>query len=542
MILKNRKLWKSAFLGFSLTAYAFCSMAGGSAASAVYAGENTPAQILDAVNLLINTDIETNRPAAAIMLQQLMDKIGEASPAYDIVASAKKLLEDGADGAAVNAVLSGAKAILDSAGRPAESTDGVTASDSEGDSPKEPEEPAPAPEEVEPPPVNADGLPIYQVEEYQEKEITSDVTAEIPASWGNNASDRALTTYSPVNDSGSISPDAGTLSTNYFLQQNGENTNMDEYAQGIASMSVTANMEMEEEEFQGFPSRRLHYQMNVGANTYDCEVLCFSYDQDMYSFEMMQGGKASFDYFPVLDHVVQSVKLGSAPPEPAVTEEPAPEEPEDTEEDLADLQASWDDLFQDIDDLSSFVYIINGKKLAFPTAVSDLAPGDLPINLSAELPYEQAQDAGQDSYLANTQLYNYESGFYKELAGVTNTKGQPSPILDGILTALIDTRGDSISISLPGGLKVGSEESEIAAAFPPFSQVSADGVAGLYGEDILYAVNVRDDGCMGYALIRNDAPYFSALSIICEEGKIIEISFECLGYERTAQTREILGW
>ena len=49
------------------------------------------------------------------------------------------------------------------------------------------------------------------------------------------------------------------------------------------------------------------------------------------------------------------------------------------------------------------------------------------------------------------------------------------------------------------------------------------------GNELLYACNIRDDGCTGYVLIRNDAPYYSAVSMICDQGIIKEISFECLG-------------
>ena len=59
-----------------------------------------------------------------------------------------------------------------------------------------------------------------------------------------------------------------------------------------------------------------------------------------------------------------------------------------------------------------------------------------------------------------------------------------------------------------------------------------DGTAVFIGNELLYACNVRDDGCNGYVLVRNDEPYYSAVSIICDNGVICEISFECLGSVR----------
>ena len=64
--------------------------------------------------------------------------------------------------------------------------------------------------------------------------------------------------------------------------------------------------------------------------------------------------------------------------------------------------------------------------------------------------------------------------------------------------------------------------------------VPEDGTAGFRGNELLYACNTRSDGSFGYVIIKNDAPYYSSLSIICENGRIIEISFECIGSRRAA--------
>ena len=87
----------------------------------------------------------------------------------------------------------------------------------------------------------------------------------------------------------------------------------------------------------------------------------------------------------------------------------------------------------------------------------------------------------------------------------------------------------SISLTLPGGVQVGAAEWTITAAFPEFAGRTLDGLAGFRQNELLYACNVRDDGCHGYVLIRNDPPFYSALSIICDNGIIREINFECLG-------------
>lgn len=80
---------------------------------------------------------------------------------------------------------------------------------------------------------------------------------------------------------------------------------------------------------------------------------------------------------------------------------------------------------------------------------------------------------------------------------------------------------------------MGSSEARIILkGFPAFAGKQLDGVATFVGNDYLYACNVRDDGCNGYAIVRNDDPFYSAVTIICENSVIKEISFECIGAER----------
>ena len=186
--------------------------------------------------------------------------------------------------------------------------------------------------------------------------------------------------------------------------------------------------------------------------------------------------------------------------------------------------------------MSTFLYEIDGNIYMFPTAVSDIQGADIPLNPTLTLPYDFNSDAdmveGVWNELVNTQFYYFESSQYKEMAGVTNLQGYPIPMTEGMVTALIDTQGEYVNVTLPGGVKVGSYESDILKGFPRFAQTNLDGMAAFDGNELIYARNVRDDGCNGYALIRNDPPYYSALTIICDSGVIKEISFECLGSTR----------
>ena len=71
-------------------------------------------------------------------------------------------------------------------------------------------------------------------------------------------------------------------------------------------------------------------------------------------------------------------------------------------------------------------------------------------------------------------------------------------------------------------------------------QLEMNGNSGFRGNELMAACNVRDDGCHGYVLVSNDAPYYSAVSIICDNGVIREISFECIGSAREADANIFL--
>ena len=484
---------------------------------------------------------------------------------------------------------------------------------------------------------NVAGLPAYEVSSFVQTDLQQTVTLDVPEDWGNNASGRALTSYSPVNDSGAISPAAGTLTVSYFpMEGTDEGAALDSYAKNIAEMSVVTSFASEIVQAAQLRGRYLYFTMTVGANRFTCETFCFAYNGDIYAIELMQGQQTSYDYFPVYTQVVDSTQAdnvqvintgGTLPEETAQGADDGGQVIEDqigaddggqviddqigaddggqvvddqigaddggqiVEEQIGaddsgqvvDDQIGADDggqiveeqiggaddgsqgagqegeiieelpggpepgasnvdenaILADINetgDMGVFLYEINGHVYMYPTAVMDLEAGDLPLNMTQELPYQFNSDADMEegtwNELVNTQIFYFESPLYKELAGVTNLAGYPIPMSEGVVTALVDTQGEFVNVTLPGGVKVGSYESDILKGFPRFAQTELDGMAHFDGNELLYARNVRDDGCNGYALIKNDPPYYSALTIICKEGVIQEISFECLGPDR----------
>lgn len=495
------------------------------------------------------------------------------------------------------------------------------------------------------------GLPIYQAAQFIREILQQSVLVDVPGNWGNNnAPGKTLISYSPVNDSGAISPSAGTLSISYFpMEGNDANAAFDSYEKNIADMSVTTQLTSSDATAADLPARRIEFTMSVGANQFSCETICFAYDQVIYSIELMQGQQSSYDYFPMYDQVVGSAEVGDAQQiadaeahrgeivatqesetasteasggqeetivstEQQATEAPTEQQTEtpvtdtgsretergrlgetervitgetETEESgliggetempdsglvSGETNASDDSVIPDqsgtagdgvitgesetpgnglvpadgsqgqdgammSSDMGTFQYALNGHVYQFPTAVGDLAENDLPLNRELTIPYDFKSEAdmvggGAWTEIVNTQYYYFENALYKEMAGVTNMSGYPISMSEAVLTALIDTQGSYVNITLPGNVHVGSAESDILNGFPEFASVSKDGTAMFRGNELLYACNIRDDGCTGYVLIRNDAPYYSAVSMICDQGIIKEISFECLGSER----------
>ena len=459
------------------------------------------------------------------------------------------------------------------------------------------------------------GLPDFEVARFVKTILEKHVLLDVPGDWGNNESGRALTSYSPVNDSGAISPSAGTLSISYFPLDGAEaNEAFDTFEENIAGMSVTTQSSSKDASAAGLPARSVDFTMQVGANEFTCETICFAYQNMVYAIELMQGPLTTYDFFPVYQQVVDSAEVGSeeeiseakekadaqteapepetqpapeptpqpetqpssepspqpetqpspeptpapepAPqpetqptPEPTPAPEPAPQpetqptpEPAPAPEPAPqpETQPSSESGGQSgmSADMGSFQYQLNGHLYQFPTPVWYISQEDFPVDKSKPLPYDYYSDAdmtdGRWCEIINTQYFYMENSMYKEMAGVTNVLQKPATVADGVLSALIDTKGDTVNITLPGGVRVGSLESDILKGFPEFAQTGLDGYAAFRGNELLYARNVRDDGCNGYVLIRNDSPYYSAITIICENGVVREISFECLGSMRAA--------
>ena len=496
-------------------------------------------------------------------------------------------------------------------------------------------------------------LPVYEPQGYETAILQEMVSLDVPSGWGNNASDRPFTCYSPVNDSGAFSPDAGTLMTTYFPKEMDDTEQMlDQYAQNIEDMNSTSSLRSQKEMAGGCSARRITYQTQIGANVYNCEVVCFGIGDTVYAVEMKQGTESSYDYFPLFGHVVDSIdvkesetqapetqapetqapetqapetqapetqapetqapetqpalpfqpvspeseapetqapetqapetqpegglsgvigqpetqapetqpegELGGVisqpetqPPETQAPETQAPEtQPPETqapetqapetqapETQAPETQAPEPQPKMESRDLGTFQYMLNGSVHEFPTALQNMDQSDLPIDFGKLLPFDivQMQNPGENRVaLLNTQYYDVENAFYREIVGISNISGRDTVIGEGLLTALIDTQGHTLNLTLPGDVRIGSGEAEITNAFPEFGTIPMDGTAGFRRNEILYAKNVRSNGSNGYVLIRNNAPYYSALTIICKDGLVTEISFECLGMEQAA--------
>ena len=514
--------------------------------------DESEAQIQAAIALAEN-DIKVYEDSIKILIRQCLEKSDPADPAANILNSILTLLDTGnADAMSVTVLL---KSLIDGQqeigqqdpdpasqpSEPGETGQGKAAAGNQGIY-------------QEPADVSSSGLPVYEAASYVKTMISHSVLVDVPGDWGNNASDGALTSYSPVNDSGAVSPAAGTLKFSYFPMEGAdENSAFDNYESSIDQLSVTQGLTSENATAAALPARKLDYTMNIGANHFTCEAVCFAYDRTMYTIEMWQGQQTDYDYFPHYNNVVGSAEIGD-------------------ESDLIEMQSqmsdSSDEAGQDMGiqapvesgnensepgdenpgggnttgasslpgDIGTFMYEMNGHVYQFPTAVQNMMETDLMLDRQKTLPYDFRSDAdmagGRWTEITNTQYYTYQDSQYCEMAGVTNINGYPSLLSEGVVTVLLDTRGNSVNLTLPGGIRVGSSESDILKGFPEFAGMAMDGVAGFRGNELLYACNIRSDGTIGYAIMKNNEPYFSAISIICDGGTVIEIKMECVGSVR----------
>ena len=531
--------------------------------------ENVKKQ-LEAVKSLADLDLDSNAAAIQILLQQCMDLLPDGDPVKATLQSIQVLTDGGSQNtAAVDLLLDGL--LQESGGSETETAETavVAAEGAQGTFAGMVFPDQSSLQGTAGTTFNAN-LPAFEVPEFLQTQIPVSVFVDVPGDWGNNAaSGRSLISYSPVNGSGAISPKAGTLTISYFdMGADEPESAFSNYEKSISDMSVTSDMQSEDISSANLPAIKLNFQMNVGANQFACETVCFIYEDTVYAFELMQGQLSAYNYFPVFNQVVQSAEIAGggavieteAPavePEvpveteapvvesevPVETEAPAvePEVPAETEAQMpaeTEAPAAEPETPQAPEggDISSFQYELNGHSYQFPTPMSEIAPEDIQLDRQIRLPYDISSDADMESgswtEIINTQYFYFENSLYKEMTGITNMTGYDTVLSEGILTALIDTNGTYLNVVLPGDVHVGSSEADILKGFPAFAGKQLDGVATFVGNDYLYACNVRDDGCNGYAIVRNDDPFYSAVTIICENSVIKEISFECIGAER----------
>lgn len=436
-------------------------------------------------------------------------------------------------------------------------------------------------------------LPAYTASGYETSSLNSgEVFLSIPEGWGNNTdADMAERKYSPVNQSGAISPEAATLCVNWYETE--DDAPLDTFVDNLKKNNFLSGVSSETTVTAGLDSRRNTYQLTASSNTFDCESVCFLYNDYVYTVEMLQGGRSAYNYFPVYDTVIESLSVGSqAPGTGVVPVEPDPatpvpdfpaDEPDsptpvpdfpagepDTATPVPDFPAGEPDSPTPVPDfpagepdsptpvpdsstpspdaaaellpgdLGSFTYLINGHLYSFPTTAALIKEGDLPIDSSLTLPGStelSIPSGGQGTgELANSQLFTYHDHVHSELIGISNLTMSEMPIIAGTITSLVDTEGSYVNLTLPGGITIGAQESRISEAFPEFASMKMDGIAGFRGNELLYACNVRPDGTNGYALIRNDSPFYSCLTIICENGAIREINFGCLGKQQAEES------
>ena len=549
--------------------------------------ENVKKQ-LEAVKSLADLDLDSNAAAIQILLQQCMDLLPDGDPVKATLQSIQVLTDGGSQNtAAVDLLLDGL--LQESGGSETETAETavVAAEGAQGTFAGMVFPDQSSLQGTAGTTFNAN-LPAFEVPEFLQTQIPVSVFVDVPGDWGNNAaSGRSLISYSPVNGSGAISPKAGTLTISYFdMGADEPESAFSNYEKSISDMSVTSDMQSEDISSANLPAIKLNFQMNVGANQFACETVCFIYEDTVYAFELMQGQLSAYNYFPVFNQVVQSAEIAGGgavieteapvvesevpveteapavePEAPAETEAPAvePEVPVETEAPAVEPEVPAETEAPAVEpevpaeteaptaepetlqapeggDISSFQYELNGHTYQFPTPMSEIAPEDIQLDRQIRLPYDISSDADMESgswtEIINTQYFYFENSLYKEMTGITNMTGYDTVLSEGILTALIDTNGTYLNVVLPGDVHVGSSEADILKGFPAFAGKQLDGVATFVGNDYLYACNVRDDGCNGYAIVRNDDPFYSAVTIICENSVIKEISFECIGAER----------
>lgn len=471
------------------------------------------ASLLDTVSVLIDTDFTGNRLTVRYLLDSALSLCDTHSAGYALLQNAREALDrDDVDAASIEALITAARAVL------ALEVPGVTPTPAVSPDFAS-EEPQDTPLSATLPPRHTI-IPAYVASGYQTVALADRISVQVPSDWGGSASKRAVASYSPVNKSGAISPKAGTLTTTFLPRDAGtDDAVLDTYEEGLEMMSVNSGVISAREQISSMPARRIRYQMDIGSNQFDCEVVCFIDTEYLYTVGMVQGSKSEYDYFTVFDQIVDNLHSGTAATVPTPTAvpdllpEPQPALPTGS--------------FISGEDMAGFAYLLDGRRLTFPTIVSAFGPSGIPVGTTSEIHC----DLTTADHLGGSQYYYYPDAMNREMIGVTNLTGRDATIAEGHVTALVDTMGGNIQLELPGGVCVGASESTVWRGFPEFAVTPIDGNGRFHGRDILYAVGetARGDRSHGYVIIRNDPPLYSALSVICRDGTVVEIKYECLG-------------
>ena len=293
-----------------------------------YALDEKVKEQLAAVKSLVELDYESNAESIRILLDQCIDQLSDDEPIKSTLQSVKLLL------ATENANTEAVTVLLDTALEEDSQEDEETAADEEtgtaGEASVENETQEKAADssaetsitpdntgtalndtmvfpDIESVLLNSDTtmdneLPVFEVENYRQTYVPTSVLMDVPGEWGNNAaSGRSLVSYSPVNASGAINPKAGTLTISHFAMESDDvEKTFEDYEKSIADMSVTSDMHSEDISTASLPAKKLNFSMNVGANQFTCETVCFIYEETVYAIELLQGQQSSYNYVPVL--------------------------------------------------------------------------------------------------------------------------------------------------------------------------------------------------------------------------------------------------